>query len=182
MLDGATRQEVETIVNDRIRSTELSQSHLRMSYSSIKRDLADLDTQLRHLRDDQTLRFQALTSDLHDARTGIRGLALDLEAHRNETAVDIARMFARFERIDERFEEVDDRLAGVDARFDGVDARFDGVDARFDGVDARFDGVDARFDGVDARFDGVDARLEGIERSVGEIRDLLVGGSPPTTS
>src|ERR1051325_8938976 len=112
-----------------------------------------------------------------------------------------ARVFARFDGVDERFERIEGRLVnveitisklearqydtkpiweqvlaavvGIDARLDKMDLRFDGIDARLDKMDARFDGTDARLDKMDLRFDQQDTVLDNGFRSVERKMDVL---------
>ncbi|HEY6246881.1 MAG TPA: hypothetical protein VIX17_23210 [Pyrinomonadaceae bacterium] len=115
-----------------------------------------------------------------------------------------ARVFARFDGVDERFERIEGRLVNVEitisklearqydtkpiweqvlaavveinARLDKMDLRFDGIDARLDKMDLRFDGIDARLDKMDARFDGTDARLDKMDLRFDQQDTVLDNG------
>jgi chromosome segregation ATPase len=162
VLDGPTLQEVERIVEDRVRPIETSHGFTRANFVSLKRDLADLHGDICGLRNDEEGRHQQMVDSLHDARTQIRAVAVELAAHRAETAM--------------RLDALDRRAQVTDGRLEGIDGRLEGIDGRLEGIDGRLDGVDGRLEGIDGRLDGVDGRLAGIEAILVEVRELVRSG------
>lgn len=128
MLDGPTRQEVERIVEDRVRPIETTHGFTRANFASLKRDLADLHNDMTGLRNDGEARHQHMIDSLHEARTQIRALAVELSAHRAETAL-------RLDSLDRRAQLAEGRLEGVEGRLEGVEGRLEGVEGRLEGVE-----------------------------------------------
>ena len=128
MLTGATRQEVEDIVEQRARPLDNAQSYLRTNFFSLKRDLADLHGGVGAFHNDQTAWNARLIDSVADVRSQVRNLGIELTTFRAEA--------------DLRFTSLETHARAVDGRLDGIDGRLDGIDGRLDGVNGRLDGIE----------------------------------------
>ena len=48
------------------------------------------------------------------------------------------------------------------------------IDAKFAHIDARFAHIDAKFDSMDAKFNSIDSKLTHLEKSIGDVRWIIV--------
>ena len=187
MLDGETLDQVERMMEDRIRPLEHADTMSSGLAVKLQRDIADLHGDVVALKGDQREAHTRLHDGMLQNRTLLRGLAgemadaraeADLRADRLERAV--GRLEARADGVDGRLEAVDGWMEAVDGRLAGVDGRLEAVDGRLAGVDGRLEAVDGRLAGFDGRLEAVDGHLEGIQRSIGDLTELVRSALPPS--